>query len=118
MVRRQDVVMGNGRTSRAGPAAQSIKQGACSVTPKGRQSRLTLGLESTAQGTMHLSSYLALLSICSAGWAAPVDQTPLAAKGAPRVFRSKSPYTPEHRDPYDRKVDSIGNKLNPLPWVS
>lgn len=66
---------------------------------------------------MHISSYLALLGICGGVWAAPVEQKPLTANGAPRVFRSKSPYTPDHRDPYDRKVDSIGDKLNPLPWV-
>lgn len=67
---------------------------------------------------MHFSSYLGLLGVCSGVWAAPVEQQPLAEKGAPRVFRSKSPYTPGSHDPYDRKVDSIGNKLNPLPWVS
>ena len=26
------------------------------------------------------------------------------------------PYTPEHRDPYDRAVDAIGEDLDPLPW--
>ncbi|KAL1602479.1 hypothetical protein SLS60_005895 [Paraconiothyrium brasiliense] len=65
---------------------------------------------------MYLSSYLALLGVCGGVWAAPVEQAPLAGNGAPRVFRSKTPYTPGYRDPYDRKVDSIGDKLNPLPW--
>lgn len=69
---------------------------------------------------MHLSPYLALLGICA--WAAPVEQAPLAGKGAsrPQVFRAKTntPYTPDHRDPYDRKVDPTKDKLNPLPWVS
>ncbi|KAL2834095.1 Bicupin, oxalate decarboxylase/oxidase [Aspergillus pseudoustus] len=26
------------------------------------------------------------------------------------------PFTPEHRDPYDEKVDSVGEDLEPLPW--
>lgn len=26
------------------------------------------------------------------------------------------PYTPEHRDPYDSKVDPIDDDLDPLPW--
>ncbi|KAH7326432.1 RmlC-like cupin domain-containing protein [Stachybotrys elegans] len=29
---------------------------------------------------------------------------------------SAPPYTPEHRDPYDGAVDSIGDELDPLPW--
>jgi hypothetical protein len=66
---------------------------------------------------MHLSSCLALLGACGGAWAAPLEQAPLAGNAAPRVFRAKTPYTPHHRDPYDRKVDSIGDKLNPLPWV-
>ena len=26
------------------------------------------------------------------------------------------PFTPGHRDPYDKAVDSVGDKLDPLPW--
>lgn len=31
------------------------------------------------------------------------------------VFGS-SPYTPDHRDPYDHKVDSVGEDRQPLPF--
>lgn len=27
-----------------------------------------------------------------------------------------TPYTPGHRDPYDRYVDPVGDDLDPLPW--
>jgi len=43
--------------------------------------------------------------------AAPVKQHPLGS-------HHSTPFTPEHRDPYDRKVDSVGRKLQPLPYVS
>lgn len=26
------------------------------------------------------------------------------------------PFTPGHRDPYDSAVDTVGEKLDPLPW--
>lgn len=41
--------------------------------------------------------------------AAPVKQHPLGS-------HHSTPFTPEHRDPYDRKVDSVGRKLQPLPY--
>ena len=28
----------------------------------------------------------------------------------------QNPYTPDYRDPYDGKVDAVGDKLDPLPW--
>ena len=62
---------------------------------------------------MHVLSFLVLLGICSSSWAAPVEQKPLAGT---REHRGKL-YTPEHRDPYDRKVDATGKKLHPLPYV-
>ncbi|KAF2016642.1 oxalate decarboxylase oxdD [Aaosphaeria arxii CBS 175.79] len=65
---------------------------------------------------MHLSQLLVVLSACSGTWAAPVEQKPLAVpeKGASNV--GDNPYTPDYRDPYDRKVDAIGRKLRPEPY--
>ena len=37
----------------------------------------------------------------------PFDQQPIS--GAP-------PFSPGHRDPYDHKVDSVGDGLQPLPF--
>lgn len=31
-------------------------------------------------------------------------------------LRGGSPYTPEHRDPYDEAADPEGEDLDPLPW--
>lgn len=98
--------------------AGGIKQGGSSIVYKGVREHSTSGQLIHTSHTMHFSSYLALLGACGGVWAAPVEQAPLAGNGAPRVFRAKTPYTRDHRDPYDRKVDSIGDKLNPLPWVS
>ena len=67
---------------------------------------------------MHPSTLFVVLAACGA-LAAPVEQQPLAGKGkGPLRVEKKTPYTPDHRDPYDKKVDSIGDKLDPLPWVS
>lgn len=68
---------------------------------------------------MHLSSIVVALGVCSGAWAAPVEQKPLAGNGhhAGPHARGNGPYNPNTRDPYDRKVDSVGDKLNPLPWV-
>jgi hypothetical protein len=34
-----------------------------------------------------------------------------------KLSSSKSnPYTPDHRDPYDKFVDPVGDDLDPLPW--
>lgn len=63
---------------------------------------------------MHLSSVLAVLSFGSA-LAAPVVQQPLAESVA---GRSANPYTPDNRDPYDKKIDTVKDKIQPLPWVS
>ncbi|RDA90275.1 hypothetical protein CP533_1503 [Ophiocordyceps camponoti-saundersi (nom. inval.)] len=35
---------------------------------------------------------------------------------AQRVLTSGAPYTPDHRDPYDGKLDPVREKLDPLPW--
>ncbi|PHH93400.1 hypothetical protein CDD83_3713 [Cordyceps sp. RAO-2017] len=41
-------------------------------------------------------------------------QRPLSTSGYDES--SGTPYTPGHRDPYDSKVDPIGQNLDPLPW--
>jgi len=33
-----------------------------------------------------------------------------------RRTQTNNPYTPEHRDPLDKAVDSIGDELDPLPY--
>ena len=33
-----------------------------------------------------------------------------------RSSNGNGPYTPDHKDPYDHKVDSYGNDWQPLPW--
>lgn len=38
------------------------------------------------------------------------------SKGDKKPYGSTRPYTPEHRDPYDKAIDSFGDKLDPLPW--
>lgn len=64
---------------------------------------------------MHLSSLLVTLGVCGV-WAAPLEQQQPLAENAPRkVF---NPYKPGASDPYDRKIDSQADKLQPLPWVS
>ncbi|PVH99394.1 Bicupin, oxalate decarboxylase/oxidase [Periconia macrospinosa] len=69
---------------------------------------------------MHLLSSLVLLGACGSCLAVPVDQQPLASTGSKhhRASHSKEskPYTPQHRDPYDHKIDSTGDRLQPLPW--
>jgi hypothetical protein len=65
---------------------------------------------------MHSSTLFVVLAACGA-LAAPVEQQPLAPTGS-APGRADNPYTPGHRDPYDKKVDTIGDKLDPLPWVS
>jgi hypothetical protein len=65
---------------------------------------------------MHSSTLFVALAACGA-LAAPVEQQPLAPIGsAPE--RADNPYTPGHRDPYDKKIDTISDKLDPFPWVS
>ncbi|KAG7291984.1 hypothetical protein NEMBOFW57_002013 [Staphylotrichum longicolle] len=54
--------------------------------------------------------------------AVPVQDSPrqrlLDGKPLPAKYRKNPPppYTPGHRDPYDSAVDSIGKKLDPLPY--
>ena len=35
---------------------------------------------------------------------------------SPSIFFQDKPFTPDHRDPYDHKVDAIGEGHEPLPW--
>jgi len=52
----------------------------------------------------------------------PIQDSPrqrlLDGKPLPARYRKNPPppYTPGHREPYDRAVDAIGNELNPLPY--
>ncbi|KAF2263684.1 Bicupin, oxalate decarboxylase/oxidase [Lojkania enalia] len=58
-----------------------------------------------------------VLGISCGALAAPVKQEVLAGyygHAAPRVL--KDPYTPDYHDPYDRRVDAVGDKLQPLPY--
>ncbi len=67
---------------------------------------------------MLLKSFIVALG-ASAALAAPVEQQPL--KGNVRhhagPHKVTDPYTPDNRNPYDKKIDSQGEKLHPLPWV-
>jgi hypothetical protein len=61
---------------------------------------------------------LFLASLCLA---VPVQDSPrqrlLDGKALPAKYhKSPPPYTPDHRDPYDRAVDSVGKERDPLPW--
>lgn len=68
---------------------------------------------------MLLSSFIVALSTCGV-LAAPVEQQPLPGNVRHHAGPHKvvDPYTPDNRNPYDKKVDAQGDKLNPLPWVS
>jgi hypothetical protein len=66
---------------------------------------------------MHPSTLYVVLAACGA-LAAPVEQQPLAGKAKAPAPQRVNPYTPDYRDPYDKKVDAIGDKLDPLPWAS
>jgi hypothetical protein len=69
---------------------------------------------------MHLPSLLVALGVCGA-IAAPLEQQqPLAGSarhhGGPH--KVENPYKPGNEDPFDKKIDSQGDKLQPLPYVS
>jgi len=57
-----------------------------------------------------------LLGLWGGAAAAPVDQVPLAEKGRHAGAHGK-PYTPGYRDPYDGRIDAVGRKLRPEPYV-
>ncbi|KAI0841055.1 Bicupin, oxalate decarboxylase/oxidase [Hypoxylon sp. FL0890] len=62
------------------------------------------------------------LALTNSGFAIPVEDSPrqylLAGLDLPKKYseKSKSPYTPGFRDPYDRAVDAVGEELDPLPY--
>ena len=59
---------------------------------------------------MHSRSFVAVVLLVASVVASPIRQQPLVHRG--------SPYTKDHRDPYDRKVDTYGVGIQPLPIVS
>jgi hypothetical protein len=65
---------------------------------------------------------LAGLALSNPGLAVPVEDSPrqylLAGLELPAKYskKPKSPYNPDYRDPLDRPVDTIGEKLDPLPY--
>lgn len=69
-----------------------------------------------------LKSLLAGLLLAGLGLSVPVQDSPrqrlLDGKPLPGKYRNAGapPYTPGHRDPYDRAVDPIGEDVDPLPW--
>lgn len=62
------------------------------------------------------------LALSNSGLAIPVEDSPrqylLAGLDLPPKYSKnpKSPYSPDYRDPYDRAVDTVGEKLDPLPY--
>ncbi len=71
-----------------------------------------------------MAAWLLVLVLGCGVLAVPIQDGPrqwlLNGKGLPPKDRTKSdagtPYGPEYRDPYDGAVDSVGKKLDPLPW--
>ena len=69
-----------------------------------------------------LKALLTGFVLANLGLSVPVQDSPrqrlLDGKPLPAKYRktSASPYTPDHRDPYDGAVDSIGKDVDPLPW--
>jgi len=60
---------------------------------------------------------LALVAVERFSLAAPIHDELQQSLGITLgVGKSNGPYTPDHRDPYDRKVDSYGEDLQPLPY--
>jgi hypothetical protein len=76
-----------------------------------------------------LLALVALASLISQACGSPVlndayQQLLRIPASSPSVFfqdgssipESTEPFTPGNRDPYDSKVDSVGQNLHPLPW--
>jgi hypothetical protein len=65
---------------------------------------------------------LAGVALSSSGLAVPVQDSPrqylLAGLDLPPKYsqKTKSPYNPDHRDPLDHAVDTVGEELDPLPY--
>jgi hypothetical protein len=59
---------------------------------------------------------LQLPVIIAATIASVITAAPLALVNQVPIKAPNHPYTPKHRDPYDKKIDSYGEELQPLPW--
>lgn len=65
---------------------------------------------------------IAGLALSNQGLAIPVQDSPrqylLAGIDLPAKYtkKAKSPYDPDYKDPLDSAVDSVGGKLDPLPY--
>lgn len=58
---------------------------------------------------MHTSGLVSLALLAASAAAAPARQHPM--------IHSKSPYNKDFKDPYDHKIDTVGEGLQPLPIV-
>ncbi|KAI1077136.1 Bicupin, oxalate decarboxylase/oxidase [Whalleya microplaca] len=68
-----------------------------------------------------LQLLIAGLLLSNPGLAVPVEDSPRQYLVAgldlpPKYNKPKSPYDPDFKDPYDKAVDTIGDKLDPLPY--
>jgi hypothetical protein len=69
------------------------------------------------------SKLLLFAALSGLGLAVPVQDSPrqrlLDGYELPAKYRKSNiapPYTPGNKDPLDRAVDAVGDKLDPLPW--
>ena len=64
-----------------------------------------------------LAGLLAVLAVAS-----PIRQRTIehddSVRQYPLEHHQSPPYTPEHRDLYDHKIDTVGERIQPLPIVS
>ncbi|KAF5000792.1 hypothetical protein FDECE_11128 [Fusarium decemcellulare] len=74
---------------------------------------------------MHSSLLFTISTLLSLSAAVPVEDSPrqrlLNGLKLPDNFKGltggkRLPFTPGHKDPLDKPVDSIGDELDPLPW--
>lgn len=68
-----------------------------------------------------ISRLLTLALLAGVGTALPAPGSALQQllrlpAGSPAEVFGDPPFTPGHRDPYDHKVDSVGEGLEPLPY--
>ncbi|RAL13432.1 oxalate decarboxylase OxdC [Aspergillus homomorphus CBS 101889] len=71
--------------------------------------------------TQSLLTIVAVAGLVGYSYAGPVpndayQQLLKIPASSPSTFFSKEPFSPGHRDPWDHKVDSIGEDREPLPW--
>jgi hypothetical protein len=67
---------------------------------------------------MRFSTVVASVATCSiVTLAVPIEQQPLTGIGRHAGPRAHSPYSPGYKNPYDKKIDAVGDKLHPLPYV-